>query len=373
VYTAAKERGWLRKGSENGNVTGILRGWKGVVGLASGGPGPDCMLDLTDEVVRAVDREGGTFLHTSRTRPDRLSLKHLPKTLSERRGGIRRIEGQEELFDVTDQVMKGLEAAGIDCLVAIGGDDTLGYGHTLNERGFPVIGIPKTMDNDVRGTEYAIGFKTALTRAEAFINRQRAHLASSELVGIFRIFGRNAGFTSLGTAMAISDIRCVIPEHRFDLESLCRTMAKDHSGNSRHYALVVASEGAMWEGGKLEEYGPADAYGHRKKMNVGDMLADQITRITGLATRMQDVTYDLRSGDADALDKSVASTFGWLAVDLLAQGITGRMVCVQDGRYAHTVLPDPAKGARTVDVKAHYDTERFRPNFSGFLGKPIFF
>jgi 6-phosphofructokinase 1 len=375
VYLAAQDHGWLRGGSQDANVTGILRGWKGAVhmGHDPNPPVPAQTLRLTDQNIRTVDRSGGTFLHSSRTRPDRIGLKDLPPSLQGRRAELRTVENRDDLFDVTDDVIRNLEEIGIDCLVAIGGDDTLGYAHTLHMRGFPTVGIPKTMDNDVGGTEYAIGFKTALTRAEDFINRQRTHLGSHEMVGVFRIFGRNAGFTALGTAMAISDIRCCIPEHPFDLDALCRLVAKDHAGNDHHYAMVLCSEGAIWKGGTIEEFGPADAYGHRKKVNVGEDVAAAITRATGLSTRVQDVTYDLRSGNPDALDKIVANTFGTLAVDLIAQGKPGRMVCVQGGRYAHTDLPDRARGARTVDVATHYDVARFRPNFSGLLGKPLFF
>jgi len=257
--------------------------------------------------------------------------------------------------------------------VAIGGDDTLGSAYRLQARGFPVVGIPKTMDNDVQGTEYAIGFKTALTRAEDFINRHRTTLASHDLVGVFRIFGRDAGFTSLGTAMAISDVRCAIPEHPFDLETLCRLVEKDYRQGDARTALVLLSEGAIWKGGKLEEYGPADGYGHRKKMNVGDAVAAEITKATGLTTRVQDITYDLRSGPPDALDKIVANTFGTLAVDLIAGGKTGQMLCIQGGCYAHTPLPDPNRGPRKVDVAALYDTDQFRPKLSGLLGRPVFF
>ncbi len=374
IYQAARDRGWLRAGSRDADATGILRGWKGAVEMGDGAatPRPATVL-LTDEIVRTVDRFGGTFLHTSRTRPDRIRLEELPAPLQRRRADLRRVDAREDLFDVTDQVIRNLRQAGIECLVAIGGDDTLGYAHTLNARGFPVVGIPKTMDNDVRGTEYAIGFKTAMTRADQFINRQRTHLGSHETVGVFRIFGRNAGFTALGTAMAISDVRCAIPERRFDLDALCRLVAQDYDRNPNHYALVLCSEGAIWKGGTLEEVGPPDAYGHRRKTNVGEALAEAITRVTGLPTRPQDLTYDLRSGSPDAIDKIVANTFGTLAVDLIVQGGTGRMVCMRNGLYAHTDLPDPAHGARTVDVATHYDVERFRPNFSGLLGKPLFF
>ena len=373
VYTTAQQLGWTRAGGGDANVTGILRGWKGAVWMGDepAASGAEHLLPLTDDIVRTVDLSGGTFLHSSRTRPDRIRLKDLPPQLQRRRGELTAVAGKDDVYDVTDAVIRNLQAHGIDTLVAIGGDDTLGYGYTLSSRGFSVVGIPKTMDNDVRGTEYAIGYKTALARADDFINRQRTHLASHETVGVFRIFGRNAGFTALGTAMAISDVRCAIPEHAFDLDTLCALVKEDHASNRDHYALVVCSEGAMWKGGTLEEYGPADAYGHRKKVNVADALADAITRATGLPTRMQDITYDLRSGNPDALDKIVANTFGTLAVQLIADGRTGRMLCIQNGVYADAPLPDAARGARTVDP-AFYDTRRFRPDFSGMRSRPLF-
>jgi len=375
VYVAAKDRGWLRRGSRDGNVTGIQRGWHGAVhmGFDPEAASPTGVVLLTDELVRTVDRRGGTFLHTSRIRPDRIRLEDLPVRLQKRRDELPCAEGAEHLFDATDEVIRNLQEFGIDCLIAIGGDDTLGYAHTLSAKGFPVVGIPKTMDNDVQGTEYAIGFQTALTRADAFINRQRTHLGSHEVVGVFRIFGRNAGFTALGTSMAISDLRCLIPEHRFPLESLCEQVAADYSRNANNYSLVMISEGAIWEGGEIQEVGTADAYGHRKKENVGQALADAIARTTGLSTRFQDVTYDLRSGAPDAVDKIVANTFGTLAVDLIAQDKTNRMVCLKDGVYSHTELPDAAHGARTVDVETYYDTSRFRPRFTGRFGRPVFF
>jgi 6-phosphofructokinase 1 len=375
VYLSAKERGWLRPGTNQAHVTGILRGWKGAVGMAtdpSASVGRDTVL-LTDSVVRLVDRFGGTFLHTSRTRPDRMKPKDLPPKIASRADALPRVSGHDDLVDVTDEVVKNLQGHGIDCLVAIGGDDTLGYAYTLHRRGFPVIGIPKTMDNDVRGTEYALGFATALTRSVEFINRQRTHLGSNEVVGVFRVFGRNAGFTSLGTAMAVSDIRCTIPEHPFDLEALCRLVESDHREHESHYALVVISEGAMWKGGTVEEYGEPDASGHKKKMNVGEQLAQEISRLTRLPTRPQDLTYDLRSGDPDPLDRIVAFTFGALAVELLAEGTTGRMLGIEKGLYSHAPLPDAARGARTVDVAAYYDAARFRPNFARQIGKPVFF
>ena len=375
IYVAAKDHGWLRAGKRDANVIGIERGWHGAVhmGIDPEAATPVGVVRLTDDLVRTVDRTGGTFLHTSRTRPDRIRLEDLPPRLQKRSDQLARTEDGEDLYDVTDEVIRNLEGFGIDCLIAIGGDDTLGYAQTLSARGFPVVGIPKTMDNDVQGTEYAIGFQTALTRADAFINRQRTHLGSHEVVGVFRIFGRNAGFTALGTAMAVSDLRCLIPEHRFPLEDLCRRVAEDYERNVHNYALVIISEGAIWEGGELQETGEPDAYGHRKKANVGESLADAITRVTGLSTRFQDVTYDLRSGDPDAMDKIVANTFGALAVELIAQDKTDQMVCLRDGVYSHTALPATARGARTVDVDGYYDKDRFRPRFTGRFGKPVFF
>ena len=375
VYQSARDRGWTRPGGTDANLTGILRGWKGALRMGedpSLSSGRDTIA-LTDAAVRKVDRTGGTFLHTSRTRPDRMKIGDLPESLKAKAAGLPRVGGSDDTVDATDAVIRNLKGHGIDCLVAIGGDDTLGYAYTLHSRGFPVIGVPKTMDNDVRGTEYALGFATALTRAVAFIDRQRTHIGSNEMVGIFRVFGRNAGFTSLGTAMAISDIRCAIPEHPFDLNALCALVAEDRRSNESGYALVVVSEGAMWTGGKLEEYGEPDGFGHRKKMDVGQQLAQEITRITKLPTRPQDLTYDLRSGDPDPFDRIVATTFGALAVELLAQGTTGRMLAIQNGLYTHAPLPDAARGARTVDVATYYDAARFRPRFSGQLGKPTFF
>ena len=375
VYHSAKERGWLRPGSSDAHVTGILRGWKGALRMGEdpmGSAGKDTVA-LTDAAVRTVDRTGGTFLHTSRTRPDRLKIKDLPESLQAKAAELPRVGGCDDTVDATDAVIRNLKGHGIECLVAIGGDDTLGYACTLHSRGFPVIGIPKTMDNDVRGTEYALGFATALTRAVAFIDRQRTHIGSNEIVGVFRVFGRNAGFTSLGTAMAVSDIRCAIPEHPFDLEALCALLAEDRRSNESHYALVIVSEGAMWKGGELTEYGEPDGFGHRKKMDVGQRLASEITRLTKLPTRPQDLTYDLRSGAPDPFDRIVATTFGALAVELLAQGVTGRMLAIQNGLYTHAPLPDAARGARTVDVATYYDTARFRPRFSAQLGKPAFF
>jgi ATP-dependent phosphofructokinase / diphosphate-dependent phosphofructokinase len=375
VYTATKDRGWLRPGSSDAHVTGIRRGWKGALGLADdlADGGASHSIPLTDELVRTIDRSGGTFLHSSRTKPDRMAIASLPDALVRRKGELPRVGAEGAgLVDTTDAVIANLTALGIDCLVAIGGDDTLSYAHTLHTRGFPVVGIPKTMDNDIRSTEYAIGFATALDRAVNFIENQRTHLGSHETIGVFRVFGRDAGFTALGTAMSISDLRCAIPEHPFDLDALCELLRRDQTGNPSRYAMVVCSEGAIWKGGTLGEVGETDAFGHRHKQNVGEALVDEISRRTGLPARTQDLTYDLRSGSPVPVDRIVANTYGVLAVDLIAQEKTGMMVCIQNGLYGHAKLPAAAAGPRKVNVASDYDVARFRPRFESRLGKSLF-
>jgi len=267
-------------------------------------------------------------------------------------------------------VLRNLERLGIGCLIVIGGDDTLSFAATLHAAGVPLLAIPKTMDNDVQGTEYCIGFSTAITRAKDLITRQRTTLGSHERVGVFRIFGRNSGFTALYTGY-VSSSRCLIPEFPFDLDVLCRLLAEDKRNNPSNYALVVVSEGAVWQGQQVAEFGESDAYGHRKKVDIGHALAEEIRRRTGEETMTSDLTYDLRSGDPDSIDQLVATTFANLALDLISDGVTGRMVSIQDGRYAHTALPDPKLGPRKVELASMYNSERYRPQYAGKLGLPM--
>jgi ATP-dependent phosphofructokinase / diphosphate-dependent phosphofructokinase len=308
------------------------------------------------------------MLHTSRTSPSNMGPTALPEHLDTER--LRGLETDEGRYDLTPIVLENLERLEVDGLVAIGGDDTLSYAARLGREGFPVIAIPKTMDNDVHGTEYCIGFSTAVTRAKELINRQRTTLGSHERLGVFRIFGRNAGYTAWYAAY-VTSARCVIPEAPFDLDALADLLADDRRLNPSGYAFVIASEGAIWQGGELREVGEPDAYGHRHKADVGEALADELKRRTGVETVHSDLTYDLRSGDPDALDQLVAITFANIAVDLLADGVFGRMVAVRDGNYAHAPLPSRALGARTIDVEAMYNTKRFRPRYEAKLGSPL--
>jgi ATP-dependent phosphofructokinase / diphosphate-dependent phosphofructokinase len=350
-------------------VIGIRRGWEGLTHLD---PSPDIdtryIRPLTRENTRAIDRSGGTVLHTSRTNPLRIKKNNLPAHLPP--STLAQLTSDGETFNFTPVVLQNLERLGIGCLIVLGGDDTLGFAATLDRAGFPLIAIPKTMDNDVRGTEYCIGFSTAITRAKELVTRQRTTLGSHERIGIFRIFGRDSGFTALFTAYVTSG-RCVIPEYPFDLDLLAKLLTEDKHYNPSSYSFVIASEGAVWAGQKVGDFGEADAYGHRKKLDIGHALAEILRQKTGEDTMASDLTYDLRSGDPDAVDQVVATTFANMALDLIGSQVFGRMAALQGGRYAHAPLPDPALGPRTVEVSKLYNTERYRPRYTGKLGDPL--
>jgi 6-phosphofructokinase len=359
------------RSSEMGrSVLGIRRGWEGLTHFD-----PSQEIDsryvrpLNRENTRAIDRSGGTVLHTSRTNPLRIKKDDLPEHMLQ--SALSKLSSDGKTFDFTPVVLRNLERLGIGCLFVIGGDDTLGYATILHSKGFPVIAIPKTMDNDVRGTEYCVGFSTAITRAKDLVTRQRTTLGSHERIGVFRIFGRDAGFTALYTAY-VSSARCLIPEYPFDLDLLTKLLLEDKRNNPSNYSFVIASEGAVWSGKQVEDYGEADAYGHRKKADIGHALAEILRQRTGEETMMSDMTYDLRSGDPDAVDQVVATTFANLALDLVGSNVFGRMVAVREGRYAHAPLPDPALGPRIVDVAKLYNTKRYRPHYTGKLGDPLF-
>jgi len=266
--------------------------------------------------------------------------------------------------------LSNLGRLGIDHLVAIGGDDTLSYAAALDKLGVNVTCIPKTMDNDVRHTEYCIGFSTAISRATDAINRQRTTVGSHERVGVFRVFGRDAGYTALYTAY-VTSLRCAIPEYRFDLEKMISMLMTDKRNNPSNYCLVVLSEGAEWEGYSIREYGEADAFGHRKKANVGEDFSDEVKKRTGEETVVSDLTYDLRSGDPDFLDKMVATSFATMAYDSFLQGKRGLMAAVVEGKYAMVEIPDPKLGPRKVDVKEMFNTERYRPTYTNKEGLPL--
>ena len=350
-------------------VIGIRRGWEGLTHMRRGPElDRDYLRRLDRDNTRTIDRTGGTVLHTSRTNPRRMRGDRLPGWLTP--SDAARYASTDDRYDLTPLVLDNIAALGLDFLVVIGGDDTLAFAHALHTEGIRVVAIPKTMDNDVPGTEYCIGFSSAVTRAKELINRQRTTLGSHERIGIFRMFGRDAGFTALFTAYVTSG-RCVIPEASFDLDLLSDVLAEDHRLNPSHYAFLIAAEGAIWEGGRLAEYGEPDAYGHRRKVNIGDALVEEVSRRTGIESVASELTYDLRSGEADSLDQMVAITYANVAMDLIAEDRSGVMVGIRDGHYAVTPLPDPTAGSRKVDVDRMYDLERFRPVYSDKLGEPL--
>jgi 6-phosphofructokinase len=367
------------RGSEDDiEVVGLRRGWEALTHLNLDDPASKShyLIPLNRENTRIIDRRGGTVLHSSRTNPSK--MKKLPGHLvgkdfpvaENTKGGIE-AKTKSKTWDLTGQVLANLSGLGIEHLIAIGGDDTLSYADKLNGLGVKIIAIPKTMDNDVRNTEYCIGFSTAITRASDAIQRQRTTVGSHERVGIFRVFGRDAGFTALYTAYATS-IRCVIPEYRVDLDKLIRLLLEEKRANPSNYALIVLSEGAEWEGYKVQEYGEPDAYGHRKKASVAEALADEIKRRAGEETIVSDLTYDLRSGDPDFIDKLVALTFGNMAYDAILDGKTGLMSALVEGRYDLVPIPDARLGPRMLDVASTYNTDRYRPLYSNKRGLPIF-
>ncbi len=352
-------------------VVGIRRGWEGLTHVQpelpdGGGTGYLRPLDRIN--TRTIDRTGGTILHTSRTNPRRMHGAGLPPWLAAT--DRQKFEVDVDRYDLTPLVLDHVAALGIDVLVTIGGDDTLSYSKVLADAGVALTAIPKTMDNDVQGTEYCIGFSTAITRAKEAINRQRTTLGSHERIGVFRIFGRDAGFSALYTAY-VTSARCVIPEVRYDLDALATLMAADHAANPSHYAFVITAEGAIWNGAEMAAVGEADSFGHRHKANVGEALAYELRARTGIETLASELTYDLRSGEPDSIDSMVGTTFANVAMDLVEGGASGRMVAIQDGKYAHTALPDPGLGPRKVDVAVMYNTERFRPRYEGKLGDPM--
>ncbi len=363
------------RGSEmDAEVVGIRRGWEGLthVNLEDPASRSRYIMPLNRENTRTIDRTGGTFLHSSRTNPAK--MKKLPPVVAGQdfpQSEFTKKGVTSTVYDMTSQVMKNVGILGLDYLIAIGGDDTLSYAARLDAEGLPVIAIPKTMDNDVRNTEYCIGFSTAITRATEAIERQRTTVGSHERIGIFRVFGRDAGYTALYTAY-VTSIRCCIPEYKVDLQKLIDLLVTDKRNNPSSYALVILSEGAEWEGYQIREYGEADAFGHRKKANVGEDLSEEIKKCTGEETLISDLTYDLRSGSPDFVDRMVAATFAGMAMDCIGEGKRGVMMAISEGRYAAAPIPDPKLGPRRVDVASMYNTERYRPNYANKLGLPIF-
>jgi ATP-dependent phosphofructokinase / diphosphate-dependent phosphofructokinase len=350
-------------------VVGIRRGWAGLLNYdpASGGDQSEWIVPLTKGSVRTIDRFGGTFLHTSRTNPSRVKSADVPSFLSG--GGA---AGDGDSVDCTPHVLEVVKRLGIDALVPIGGDDTLSYAVRLHREGVPVVGIPKTMDNDVNGTDYCIGFSTAVTRSIELIHSLRTPAGSHERIAVVELFGRNSGETVLISAYLADADRALISEVPFDVERLAKLVMEDRQNNPSRYAMVVISEGATMRGGDIVERGEADAYGHRKLGGIGQITAETLKEITGVGTIYQPLGYLMRAGAPDSLDRMVSVSYGNLAMDEVLNRNFGVMVALRGGAYTTVPLDSITRKQKRVDVEEFYDQESYTPKVAHQLGKPMF-
>jgi 6-phosphofructokinase 1 len=354
-------------------VFGIRRGWGGLLNYDLDNPSTHEIFvkELSYNDVRTIDRTGGTFLHTSRTNPQKVKVNDVPKFLENSKWG-KPVKNLEGYIDYTDYTLDVLSHLGIDTLVSIGGDDTLSFAVRLHKEGFPVIGIPKTMDNDVFGTDYCIGFSTAITRSVEFITNMRTSVGSHERIGIIELFGRNSGETSLISAYLSYVDRALIPEVPFSLGKLVDFMLEDKRNNPSNYSILTISEGAIIEGGDVFETGEEDAYGHKKLGGIGIILSEKIKELTGQNTMVQQLGYLMRSGAPDSLDRMVAMSFGNLVSQLLKRRETGKLVALHGGKYTTVPIDMVLAGRKRVDVPAFYDIEQYKPKIKDFMGVPMF-
>ncbi len=360
----------LREGYQ---VIGLRRGWGGILDVIRDPKADNSnnLIQLTEKIVNRAGRTGGTFLHTSRTRPSHVKQAEVPPHLKERY--------TDEVNDLTPEILKNLEYLGVDYLIPIGGDDTLSYGVRLFQEGVKVVGIPKTMDNDVPGTDYCIGFSTCVTRTIQMTNSLRTSAGSHERIMVLEVFGRYAGFTALLPTMAGAANRCVIPEYQFDINQLTDLLVYDRNINPSKYAIVLVSEGAMFRGGEMVfQDRTTDAYGHQKLGGIGDLISERIREISPkynegrpINTINQKLGYMVRGGDPDAIDSIVPMAYGNLALDLILNNVHGRLVVLKNGRYDNVPIDVVTSTKKLVNVEKFYNTTRLRPNYESFEMKPL--
>ncbi len=364
----------IRALREGYKVIGLRRGWGGIIDIIRDPDADNSMnfLELTEEIVNKSGRTGGTFLHSSRTRPSHVAKDDIPPHLQD--------EYQDETNDLTQEILKNLEWLNVDYMIPIGGDDTLSYGVHLYQQGVKVVGIPKTMDNDVPGTDYCIGFSTCVTRTIEMTNRLRTSAGSHERFLILEVFGRYAGFTAMLPTMAGAANRCVIPEYKFDIDLLTQLLTEDRAKNPSRYSVVLVSEGAIFEGSDMVfQNQEKDAYGHMKLGGIGDLMSAKLKELSPkynngrrINTIYQKLSYLVRSGDPDAIDSIVPMAYGNLALDLILNGIHGRLIVLKNGRYDNMPIDVVTSHKKVVDVKKHYNYERLRPHYKSFEMKPLF-
>jgi 6-phosphofructokinase 1 len=364
----------IRASREGYQVIGIRRGWAGLVDVVrdKDADNSNNFQVLTEEVVNRAGRTGGTFLHTSRTNPGKVKRDRLTPALQE--------QYTADVNDLTEEVLKNIDFLGIDYLIPIGGDDTLSYGVRMFQEGVKVVAIPKTMDNDVPGTDYCIGFSTCVTRTIELANSLRTVGGSHERVVVLEVFGRYAGFTAMLPTMAGAAHRCVIPEYKFDIERMTELLMQDRANNPSRYSVVLVSEGAMFEGGEMVfEDRSTDAYGHMKLGGIGDLVSARIKDLTAkynngrsVDTVNQKLGYLVRCGDPDAIDSIVPMAYGNLALDLLLKKVHGRLVVLKNGRYDNIPIDMVTSTKKTVNVNRFYNTDRLRPKFESFEMTPLF-
>lgn len=364
----------IRALREGYRVIGIRRGWSGMIDIIrdKNADNSKNFTELTEEIVNKAGRTGGTFLHTSRTRPSHITKINVPVHLSDKY--------KKEINDLTPEVLKNIDFIGLDFLIPIGGDDTLSYGVRLYKEGVKIIAMPKTMDNDVPGTDYCIGFSTCVTRTIMMTNSLRTSAGSHERFLVLEVFGRYAGFTALLPTMAGAANRCVIPEHKFDIDLLTQLLVEDRYSNPSKYSIVLISEGAMFSGGDMVfKNHEKDAYGHAKLGGIGDMVSVKLKELSPKYTGSKPINvinqklgYFVRGGDPDAIDSIVPMAYGNLALDLILKGIHGRLVILRNGRYDNAPVDVVTSSKKLVDVSKHYNTERLRPFYHSFENKPLF-
>ena len=361
----------LREGYK---VVGLRRGWAGITETVRDEKydNSENFQVLTEDIVNRAGRTGGTFLHTSRTRPSKVKASAVPEHLKD--------SYNAEVNDLTPEVLKNLEWLGIDYLIPIGGDDTLSYAVRLYQEGVKVVAIPKTMDNDVPGTDYCIGFSTCVTRTIQLTNSLRTSAGSHERIMVLEVFGRYAGFTALLPAMAGAANRCVIPEYRFKIERLTELLVDDRNRNPSRYSIVLVSEGAMFEGGDMVfQDRTTDAYGHAKLGGLGDLVSARLQELSAQYNNgktiniiNQKLGYMVRGGDPDAIDSIVPMAFGNLALDLILSRVHGRLVVLKNGRYDNMPIDAVTSTKKLVNIDKFYNIDRLRPKYESFEMKPLF-